>query len=153
MNDLKLTQQQIDKIEELKNVLQIEPVGNGYIDMICPMENAERFIDETEKMGLRIYGLTWWCKVTKFHKPCGMGGPKSKYGNYWYSEVCSLGDVITFDSNADVREFLTEYYPKSKEYKKCHNPGFWLEYCEPYKVTVVQKETVGIDIVCSGSNK
>ncbi len=115
------------KVDRVIDRLHIQPVGSGYIDMICPSKNIKAFIDEMDALNVRIYGFTWWCHVTGDHKPCGLGGPKNKFGDGWYSEVFQLGDIILMQSNDEVRDYLLNVYPNSEDYKPCHNPGFWLE--------------------------
>lgn len=106
--------------------LHIQAVGCGYIDLICPRENIEKFIDEMDRLNIRITGFTWWCRVTEGHVPCGMGGPKSRFGPWWYSEIPA--DLLRFDSNDRLRKYLSEEYPASKEYRPCYVPAFWLEH-------------------------
>lgn len=115
------------KVDEIVERLHIQTVGNGYIDMICPKENIGAFIDEMNALGIRIYGFTWWCYATDSHKPCGMGGPKNRYGEGRYSEI-EMGKVILHDScNNEIRDFLLNAWPNSEDYKPCHTPAFWLE--------------------------
>lgn len=124
------------KVDKVIKRLHIQPVGNGYIDMICPKENIAAFVNEMDALGVRIYGFTWWCHVTDDHKPCGLGGPHDKYGDGWYSEISVLGDVVAVESNDDVRRFFLETYPESKEYKPCRVPGFWLVPCERFSLFI-----------------
>ena len=113
-------------LPRIMDELHIQAVGNGYTDLICPRENVGKFIDEMDKLHIKIIGITWWCHVTEGHEPCGMGGPKNKFGPGWYSEI-SLTDLIRFESHEELRRYLLEKYPTSKEYKECHIPAFWLE--------------------------
>lgn len=108
------------------NDLHIQSVGNGFVDMICPKENIEKFIDEMDRLHIKIIGFTWWCYVAEGHTPCGMGGPKNRFGPGWHSEI-SMGDLIRVNSNKQLRKYLLEVYPSSKEYKPCYTPAFWLE--------------------------
>ena len=106
--------------------LHITVVGNGYIDWICPKENAELFINEMERLGVRITGFTWWCHVCDGHEPCGLGGPCDEYGNGWYSEIC-FGDVHEFSCHAQLRRYLFEEFSASEGYRSCFVPAFWLD--------------------------
>jgi hypothetical protein len=115
-----------DTIDSVIMKLHIQPVGNGYIDMICPIENIGEFIDSMEQLGVKIKGFTWWCHVCGCHQPCGLGGPKNKYGDGWFSEI-PMGEIICFESNEKLKQFLLEDYPKSKEFRKCYMPAFWLD--------------------------
>lgn len=116
----------LSKIKTIFEKLKIQPVGNGLIDLICPIENADLFITEMDKSGIIIKGFTWWCHVTGDHKPCGMGGPKNKFGEGWFSEVLPMGEVITFENNEEYRNFFLYEWKKSSNYKPCFCPGFWL---------------------------
>ncbi len=111
--------------DDIFEKLHIQPVGNGYIDLICPMGSVNDFIDEMNRLKIRIIGFTWWCHVEEGHVPCGMGGPKSKYDNSWFSEI--QDELYEFKSNEEIRNFLINIYPKSSEYKDCFVPAFWLD--------------------------
>lgn len=113
-------------LNKILNDLHIQSVGSGFIDLICPKQSIEKFIDEMNKLHIKIIGITWWCHVTEGHEPCGMGGPKNKFGSGWYSEI-PLVDLTRFDSNEQLRKYLLEEYPVSEEYKECFVPAFWLE--------------------------
>lgn len=67
--------------------------------------------------------------MTEGHKPCGMGGPKDKYGNGWYSEI-EMGKVNTFSSNETLKRYLCEEWKNSQEYRPCFVPAFWLSIAE-----------------------
>ena len=54
-----------------------------------------------------------------------MGGPLSKYEGGWFSEI--QGELIQFQSNEEIRNYLTNVYPKSEDYKPCFVPAFWLD--------------------------
>lgn len=112
-----------DKLEELK----IQPVGDGMIDLICPPSNAAVFIDFCKRRGHKIYGFTWWCSADEHHKPCGMGGPKSKYFDGWFSEI-PMDGIISFGSHDEYRRFFKKDWPESEAYRECWWPGFWLEW-------------------------
>lgn len=112
-------------IKRIIDDLHIQAVGNGNMDLICPKENVEKFINEMNRLHIKIQGITWWCHVTEGHEHCGMGGPKNKFGTGWYSEIPM--DLLRFESNEQLRKYLLEIYPASKEYKECHFPAFWLE--------------------------
>ena len=49
-------------------------------------------------------------------------------GNEYAEELSKkVGCSIEFDSNEEIRTFLLNEYPKSREYKPCYVPGFWLD--------------------------
>ena len=112
-------------LEELK----IQPVGDGLIDMICSPACIDAFIDLCNAQGVPIKGFTWWCHVAEGHKPCGMGGPLSRYFDGWFSEI-PLDDIIRLSDNETYRDYFKNVWPASADYHSCYWPGFWLEYSE-----------------------
>ena len=110
------------KIKELK----IQPVGDGFIDMICPPESINELLDLCNLMGLQIAGFSWWCHVTGGHEPCGMGGPKSEYDDGWFSEI-PMDKIIEMKDNEAYRTYFSKEWPKAPEYRECYRPGFWLK--------------------------
>lgn len=113
--------------QNLIKALKIQPVGTGWIDMICSPDRIDDFIDLCNSKNLSITGFTWWCHVTDDHEPCGMGGPMSDYYNGWFSEILPLGEVIELSDNESYRIFLKEIWPEQEDYQSCWWPGFWLE--------------------------
>ncbi len=113
-------------VDRIMEKLQIQPVGNGYTDMICPVQNIGEFIDCMEELGITIIGFTWWCHVHGHHQPCGLGGPRNRYGDGWFSEI-PMDKVICFESNEKLKQYLLVDYPGSHEYKECYVPAFWLD--------------------------
>lgn len=110
-----------EKLSELK----IQPVGDGLIDLICPVENIETFIDLCDDAEIQIEGFSWWCHVTEGHEPCGMGGPKSVYFDGWFSEI-QMDDIIRLADNISYREYFKSVWPKQNNYHKCWWPEFWI---------------------------
>ena len=101
-------------------------VGKDFLELICPENSIVEFIDEMDKLDIKITGFSWWCHVTEGHEPCGMGGPRDEYGNGWYSEI-KMGDFIELDSNYAYRYYFMTEYPAIKDYKPCRVPAFSLE--------------------------
>lgn len=114
------------ELDKILKELCIQKIGSGYIDLICPTESVNEFINKMNDLNIRITGFTWWCHASDTHEACGMGGPKCTYTHGYYSEI-QMGNVIEFDSNEEIRTFLLNEYPKSREYKPCYVPGFWLD--------------------------
>lgn len=112
----------LDKIIE---ECRITAAGNGYTDLICPKENIKQFVIAVTGLDIKIIGFTLWCYVTENHKPCGMGGPKNKFGNGYYSEMQT--DIIELKNNKEVFDFLLYEWEKQENYKECLVPGFWLK--------------------------
>ncbi|SDB13313.1 hypothetical protein [Butyrivibrio sp. INlla16] len=106
--------------------LKIQAVGGGKIDLICPPDSVDEFIDLCCAEGTTIEGFTWWCHVTEGHIPCGMGGPKSVYFDGWFSEI-PMDDIIRLGDNESYREFFNRTWPSDKNYHGCYWPGFWIE--------------------------
>lgn len=110
----------------LIEALKIQPVGTGWIDMICSPDTIDAFIDLCNSNNLSIKGFTWWCYVTDGREPCGMGGPMSVYYDGWFSEI-AVCEITSLSDNDSYRRFFKEIWPKSEDYEACHWPGFWLE--------------------------
>ena len=119
MTDIKET------LHNLFEKLHVQPVGNGYIDCICPKENIGEFISALDKLNVKIDGFTWWCFSVDGHQACGMGGPKNQYGNGFYSEMYE-STLIEFKDNESYKHYLLNEFPNSSNYKECLVPGFWL---------------------------
>ena len=105
---------------------KIQPVGNGLTDMICAPEDIDAFIDLCSAFGLSIRGFTWWCHVTQGHEPCGMGGPRSKYYDGWFSEI-PMDTIVRLAGNEAYRAYFKHTWPADPAYRACFWPGFWLE--------------------------
>jgi hypothetical protein len=78
-------------IEHLLEVYRVQPVGNGYIDLILSCDRAILLIEELAKLPVAVTNLTWWCSCTteskvQFGCPHGMGGPLNRFGEGWFSE-------------------------------------------------------------------
>lgn len=114
------------ELEAIIKRLHMHCVGMGFLEIICPQNSIVEFIDEMDKLHIDITGFSWWCHVTEGHEPCGMGGPRDRYGDGWYSEI-EMGDFTSLDSNDAYRRYFTIEYPDSKDYKPCRVPAFSLE--------------------------
>jgi hypothetical protein len=116
---------QKEHLDKVMEDLQVQPVGSGYIDCICPSRNIGMFIDSLNKLDIKISELTWWCFVDDAHEACGLGGPPNRFGTGWYSEM-PFQETLKFSDNEKVRNFLLSEWPKSRDYQACYTPGFWL---------------------------
>lgn len=125
-NNLQSLQKHQAELESIIKRLCLISVGSGYFELICPYDSIAEFIDEMDKLEIKITGFTWWCHVTEGHTPCGMGGPVNKYGKGWYSEI-EMFAFISLGSNEAYRRYFAEEYPGSKDYKPCRVPAFSLE--------------------------
>ena len=124
MKEMKIVSDVNKSLQDILKKCHVQPVGSGYIDCICPKENIERFISAIDELHVKIDGFTWWCFSNNEHQPCGMGGPKNKYGEGFYSEIDS--GLIEFQNNESYKRYLLKEFPNSSEYNKCFVPGFWL---------------------------
>ncbi len=106
--------------------LKIQPAGKGMIDLICPPEHVGAFLDLCDASGIAVRGFTWWCHVTEGHAPCGMGGPRSRYYDGWFSEI-PMEDIVRLPDNEAFRDYFRTAWPKDPDYRPCRWPGFWLE--------------------------
>ncbi|MDE6687843.1 MAG: hypothetical protein K2K17_11065 [Lachnospiraceae bacterium] len=115
-----------NNLDNIMKKLHIQPVGNGYIDLICPVKKIGEFIDCMEQLGIKIKGFTWWCHVHDSHPACGLGGPQSQYSDGWFSEI-PANEITYFESNDKLKQYLLEDYPNCPQYKECYVPAFWLD--------------------------
>ncbi|WP_026476142.1 hypothetical protein [Alkaliphilus transvaalensis] len=101
----------VDQLEILMNRYKVESVGSGYIDCIVHKDNLEAFIMELSKLGVLITAVSWWCYVNPNELsqngcPHGMGGPKSKYYEGWFSEL--QNEMYELDEPA-IKSTVEEY--------------------------------------------
>lgn len=144
------------EIEKILERYKTEPVGSGYIDIITPIENVEKLINEFTNINVAIECVTWWCYCSDQNKiqygcPHGMGGPKSCYFDEWYSEmgfdfetfeIC-LDEIksLHYDEgspkniqaiNEKVKDYVNDS-SKARGYSQCLTPAFWLSVPENWK--------------------
>src|SRR4026207_185373 len=84
-------------IETLLEKYQVQPVGNGYIDLILKKENSLNLIRELTNLPVAVCSLSWWCHFTletesQLGCPHGYGGPQDKYGEGMFSECNQYPD-------------------------------------------------------------
>ncbi|MCQ4088410.1 hypothetical protein [Saccharibacillus sp. JS10] len=80
---------------EIENILKrnaVQPVGNGYIDLIVTDEYIESFLTDLTQANIIVESISWWCHCKKYTTSkngyvSGMGGPKSHYFEGWFSEM------------------------------------------------------------------
>jgi len=136
-------------LESLLETYRVQPVGNGFIDLILPRDTAVRLISDLERMSVAIERVTWWCHSTPESRlvlGChhGLGGPRNRNGEGWFSECVYYPDFylpehgVDLDAaNVDPAELsercghLTRHYLQhvlSSEwfYRPCLHPGLWL---------------------------
>lgn len=114
------------QLDALMESLGVQPVGWGYIDCICPREHVEAFLDGLAALGIGVSGLTWWCHVTPGHMPCGMGGPRARGSEDWYSEMPEQ-ELHKFTNLEALRRYL------GREHHPCRTPALWLDVPEDWR--------------------
>src|SRR6478672_9085536 len=75
-----------DEIDNILRQFDVRPVGSGYIDVIAPLDKAQRLLDELSRLGIAVRVVTLWCEASEGNKqrygcPHGMGGPV--HGGIW----------------------------------------------------------------------
>ncbi len=151
-----------NKIELILEKYKIQPIGNGYIDLITSNSDIEDFISELSGIKIIINGVTWWCHCTEKSKkesgcPHGMGGPRNRYGDGWFSEMqvrmfeipdeeLIIETIDILDNKVKViNEKVIRYikhdfsrlikydFSKEKAYLECLVPALWLYVPDEWK--------------------
>lgn len=118
-----------EKLNLLIKKYKVQPVGNGYLDCIV-VENAVDFVNELSNIGVNVTNISLWCHCTEKHKhiyncPHGMGGPRSKYYEGWFSEMCHV-PLIDVKGNDMAINYITDRIKSEPFYSPCLVPGLWL---------------------------
>jgi hypothetical protein len=106
-----------------------QPIGGGYVDIVTAPEYILPFIDAMQCLNVRIRAISWWC----FDQggpgcPHGSDPRQSLYFSGTFSEMLiSVKEFKKYESHDDVRQYILEDFPKSREYLPCLVPGFWLD--------------------------
>lgn len=138
------------RIDALLRDYKAQEVGNGYIDLILPLEHATELIDKLTFESIAVEAISWWCHCTPESQqtlgcPHGMGGPRSRYFEGWFSElgeVVPTLELLSEPAKLDVKNLFHEVQSINDEAKKhlseCQNvawyspclfPALWL--CVP----------------------
>lgn len=125
--------------EDLDRILVLhkaQPVGTGYIDIIVKREYVHALIQNLISKGIRITGITWWEYIDSFPKKpkYGMGGPKSKFFEGRFAELCLSDDEVSTNEENEILKMITNKeihfsdgdVIKYKE-QECLTPALWLE--------------------------
>lgn len=132
-----------NQIKSLLEKYKVQPVGTGYIDLIVLNQFVDSFINELSDINILVSGITWWCHCTEstdgLNCQHGMGGPKSKYYDGWFSETTiPMHDVNLINSEIDdftdkikysndkVIKFIKSDFVKSEFYIRYLVPALWL---------------------------
>ena len=102
---------------------QVQSVGIGLIDCICPTNNIASFINEVYKNNYQISAYSLWEYVSndKKQSKVGMGGPLNKFGTGWYAEIPC--DILDFVSIEEMKQYIQQ---ESKKWNCEIVPGFWI---------------------------
>lgn len=106
-----------EKLDQILEIHKAQPVGDGYIDIIVNRDNFANFICDLIENGYKIESISWWewCSDEKTNN-YGLGGPKSRYFDGWYSELSiDVDDVELTDKSKEdqIREVLRVIETKS----------------------------------------
>ena len=131
--------------EELDNILvshKAQPVGNGYIDVIVKQENIHQLIEILILNGIQIYRISWWEYVDTNSKKSkyGLGGPRSRYYEGMFSEICFGDDEISENTVKEIMKIIedkeiTFHNGETIKYKRdeCLTPALWLDVPDEWK--------------------
>lgn len=117
-------------LNSLMNKYKVQAIGNGYLDCVV-VENVSSFIHELTNVKIKVTNISFWCHCTEKHKhtyncPHGMGGPKSKYYDGWFSEMCHI-PLIEVTSNELALDYIENKMRFESFYSPCLVPGLWLD--------------------------
>ncbi len=135
-----------EKLDQLLERHKAQPVGVGYIDIIVTRENYKKLVTDLIKNGFRINAISWWewCEGEKKNQ-FGLGGPKSRYYNGWFSELSvDLNEIpiTTASKEEEIQEVINVIETKSISlantivtFKQSTwlTPGLWLDVPEEWK--------------------
>ena len=136
-----------EKLDAILEMYKAQPVGDGYIDIIVIRENCELFITDLTKNGFKITNVSWWewCLNSNECK-YGLGGPRSKYFNGWFSELPVDVDDFRFEKELKIEDIVkninnriatkTIVYPGeifSYNQNSWLTPAFWVDVPQDWK--------------------
>src|SRR5687767_6691361 len=89
-----------ETLDRLLVTHKAQPVGHGYIDIIVNRENYKSFVKDLVSNGFKIESVSWWewCPGDKENE-YGLGGPRSRYYDGWFSELSVQVDDIELSEN------------------------------------------------------
>lgn len=115
----------MNRLEDILRCRKVQPVGKGYLDCICPREEVPVFLEEVSAAGITVTDYSLWQYVLSPEETVqGMGGPRCRYREGWYSE---LNILRPWRGTEELEACLTAEEARLK----CRLvPGFWLEVPE-----------------------
>lgn len=77
-----------DRLDKILEDYKVQPVGDGYIDLIISRELYKQFVRTLLEESFVLRSISWWewCPNNRESK-YGLGGPKSKFYNGWFAEL------------------------------------------------------------------
>lgn len=108
---------------------KVQPIGNGYVDLVTIKDYILPFIEAMQKLNVRIRAVSWWrFSEWKNESPKNKEAWKSRYFKGSFSEMLLPIKEFKKDAGYDaVIKYIQEDFPKSKDFSPCLIPGFWLE--------------------------
>jgi hypothetical protein len=111
-----------------------QAVGGGYVDIVTAPEYILPLIDAMQSLNIRIRAVSWW-RMDDGSKETTHEGltKKSLFFPCSFSEtLVTLKKFKKDESYNDVKQYIFEDFPKSREYLPCLVPGFWLDVPESF---------------------
>lgn len=140
-------------LEKALAKFQVQPVGSGFDNLIVAPERADGLIAQLTLLGVSIDLVGWWClclpeRMGELGCPHGIGGPKNRFGDGWFSECVHLPDFVVPNNkdkidlsyslhnsnnerevkvrNAIAQKYLSDILPQEPFFSECLHYGFWL---------------------------
>jgi len=143
-------------IEKLLEKYRVQPVGNGFIDLIIDCAGSLQLIDEFAGQAVAVERVTWWCHCTPQSKlawgcPHGMGGPTNEFGEGYFAECTGYPDFVLAkqpdrpdeltlhpaafagQSAQLTKNYIQNVLPQAAFYTPCLHPGLWLQVPADWK--------------------
>ena len=141
-------------INDIQIRFSVFAVGNGFIDLITPIDRCRPFLDALSDLLVAVCGVSWWChciedKPKTSGCPHGYGGPRNPFGEGWFSECSQFpmldvlrhvthheglsAEEVVRQCNQTVREYLEVTLTKESFYSPCLTPGMWLHVPSDWK--------------------
>lgn len=136
-----------EKLDQILELHQAQPVGDGYIDIIVTRDRYALLIKDLVENEFKITSISWW-EWCPTGQECayGIGGPESKFFEGWFAELPI--DVDDISSSADVEyddvialltntiETKTIKYPDEMvtfEEHRWLTPALWLDVPQEWR--------------------
>jgi hypothetical protein len=123
-----------ERLDAAFSACKAQPVGGGYVDIVTAPEYILPFIDAMQSMNIRIRAVSWWCMDDGSKETTHEGlTKKSLFFPCSFSEtLVTLKKFKKDESYNDVKQYIFEDFPKSRETLPGLVPGFWLDVPENF---------------------